>query len=99
MSREKVSAVALREVMATRPESAGWGLALEYELPRERGRRPDALALAGESVLVLEFKQHGEPMQAHVDQAAAYARDIQHYQAASHELAVVPGEVGSYRDF
>ncbi|HET9345126.1 MAG TPA: hypothetical protein VFO05_05430, partial [Candidatus Limnocylindrales bacterium] len=32
--------------------SSGWGVVLEYELPFEGGRRPDAIILAGDAVLV-----------------------------------------------
>lgn len=71
-----------------------WTLAFEYELPRERGRRPDVLILTDDRVLVLEFKDHPFPtlveQAAHVDQVAAYARDLQHYHAASHDLKVLP---------
>ena len=31
-------------------------LVFEYELPREKGRRPDVLLLSGRNLLVLEFK-------------------------------------------
>src|SRR5687767_11261915 len=33
-----------------------WFVVLEYELPFEGGRRPDAVVLAGGALLVLEFK-------------------------------------------
>ena len=62
----------------------------EYELPRERGRRPDVALLVGGTVLVLEFKDYRAPLRAHIDQVAAYARDLRHYHAASHRAKVVP---------
>ena len=62
----------------------------EYELPRERGRRPDVVILICGTVLVLEFKDHRTAHRAHIDQVAAYARDLRHYHAASHLAAVVP---------
>lgn len=62
----------------------------EYELHRERGRRPDVLLLSGSVIYVLEFKQHNGYTQAQVDQADAYARDLKHYHLASHELEVKP---------
>ena len=63
-------------------------LIFEYELHRERGRRPDVLLLSGNTLYVLEFKQHGQPNLAQIDQAAAYARDLQHYHLATHNLEV-----------
>lgn len=80
----------LRAVEEAREDTADWSLILEYELPRERGRRPDALILANDQVLVLEFKQDSSIRSSYLDQVAAYARDIQHYHAASHTLEVIP---------
>jgi hypothetical protein len=42
------------------------------------------------TVFVLEFKDYRVAYQAHIDQAAAYARDLCHYHAASHSAKVVP---------
>ena len=56
----------------------------EYELPRERGRRPDVVILTGRTILVLEFKDYGEVHRVNVDQVAAYARDLRLYHAGSH---------------
>ncbi|WP_043817771.1 DUF2075 domain-containing protein [Deinococcus ficus] len=85
---------ALRVLVSEHPEVQHWTIAFEYELPRERGRRPDVVILTNDRVLVLEFKDHPRPTQvqvaAHVDQVAAYARDLQHYHAASHHLTVLP---------
>src|SRR4051794_28152278 len=40
--------------IASRSLEAGrWGIALEYELPLEGGRRPDAVVLAGSGVVVV----------------------------------------------
>jgi hypothetical protein len=72
------------------PTVHDWPCIFEYELPRERGRRPDVIILTGSQVLVLEFKDFVKPLLAHIDQVAAYARDIQHYHAASHDLKVIP---------
>lgn len=62
----------------------------EYELPRERGRRPDVVILKGGAVLVLEFKGCQTARRAHIDQVAAYARDLLHYHAGSRDAAVIP---------
>lgn len=63
---------------------------LEYELPREGGRRPDVISLQNGVVIVLEFKEHSSPLPPHLDQAGAYARDIKNYHEKSHALEVVP---------
>lgn len=71
-------------------EAPGWGVVFEYELPLEGGRRPDVVVLAGRALVVLEFKSAALPSQADVDQAAAYARDLVDYHAASHDLLPYP---------
>lgn len=67
-----------------------WSVVHEYELPRERGRRPDVVVLANGVVIVLEFKEHDTPLSAHVDQVEAYARDLSEYHRASHGRVVCP---------
>ncbi len=62
----------------------------EYELPRERGRRPDVLILSGSNLLVLEFKGYGIENQSQIDQAKHYARDLRSYHEESHALTVIP---------
>jgi hypothetical protein len=73
-----------------RPEASLWTIIFEYELPRERGRRPDVVILAGSTILVLEFKDFSVPMQAHIDQVSAYGRDLEHYHAGSHHHRLHP---------
>lgn len=65
-------------------------LIFEYELPRERGRRPDVLLLSGNNLLVIEFKGYAQETQAQIDQVKHYARDLRHYHLKSHDLNVVP---------
>jgi hypothetical protein len=65
-------------------------LIFEYELPRERGRRPDVLLLSGDNLLVLEFKGYSEENHAQIDQVKHYARDLQSYHEQSHKLNVIP---------
>ncbi len=72
------------------PAIGGYGVVFEYELPRERGRRPDVVLLSDREALVLEFKDTDTLSRAYVDQAAAYARDLQNYHAASRQLRVRP---------
>jgi hypothetical protein len=88
----------LGQFVTKRPDVPDWGIAFEYELPRERGRRVDVAILAGESVVLLEFKDSHDTLQAHVDQVAAYARDLSSYQAASHNRSVVPVLVKTLSD-
>lgn len=65
-------------------------LIFEYELPRERGRRPDVLILSGNRLLVIEFKGYKKETQAHIDQVKHYARDLRSYHKESHNLNVIP---------
>jgi hypothetical protein len=67
-----------------------WGLILEYELPFEGGRRPDVLVLAGDAVLVLEFKEAMRATRPFIDQVDAYARDLQDYHSACRDRLVRP---------
>jgi hypothetical protein len=62
----------------------------EYELPRERGRRPDVLVLSGNDLIVLEFKGYSQENHAQIDQAKHYARDLRNYHEQSHRLNVTP---------
>ncbi len=62
----------------------------EYELPRERGRRPDVLILSGNNLLVLEFKGYSSENSAQIDQVKLYTRDLKNYHEKSHHLNVVP---------
>jgi mutator protein MutT len=62
----------------------------EYELPRERGRRPDVIILSGDNLLVIEFKGHLTENAAQIDQAKHYARDLKNYHEKSHDLNIIP---------
>lgn len=70
--------------------ASAWGVILEYELPFEGGRRPDVVVLAGDSVIVLEFKERTAAARADIDQVDAYARDLQDYHSACRGHAVSP---------
>jgi hypothetical protein len=73
------------EILANaQPDALRWSIIFEYELPRERGRRPDVILLAGAEIVVLEFKGARSTTRVAVDQLQAYARDIREYHAASH---------------
>lgn len=86
--------VVLQQVLRTvaeRESRAGqWCVVFEFELPRERGRRPDVVVLTGSQLAVLEFKDAAISQAAHVDQVAAYARDLAEYHSASHDKFVDP---------
>src|SRR5579875_2989364 len=77
-------------LLQQKPQAATWTCVFEYELPRERGRRPDVLLFAGSRLFILEFKDTAHVQCAHVDQVADYARDLQQYHAASHHLSIFP---------
>lgn len=81
---------ALRDVCLARPDATQWGIAFEYELPLEGGRRPDVVVLAGGSVVVLEFKSTVFPEVAQIDQTEAYARDLADYHDGTHGRPVHP---------
>src|SRR2546428_7973396 len=80
----------LREALSRCANARDWGIVLEYELPFEGGRRPDAVILAGQKILVLEFKERGAASPADIDQVRAYARDLAEYHSESHGLEIVP---------
>jgi hypothetical protein len=90
--RGSVSALraALRPAVVEFPSLGRAHVVFEYELPRERGRRPDVVLLAGQHVIVLEFKEYDHALPPHIDQVEAYARDLSEYHAASHGRKVVP---------
>jgi hypothetical protein len=86
----KAARAAAAWLIEKRPEAAGWHVVFEYELPRERGRRPDMVLLAGDIIVVVEFKGYADAMLAHVDQVEAYVRDLGDYHAGSHGCRIVP---------
>jgi len=77
------------EVVDRDASAAGYTAILEYQLPME-ARRPDVVLLVRGPVIVLELKGKESPSQADVDQAAAYARDLQCYHRACDGRGVVP---------
>ncbi len=94
-----VSFAVFRACVLVRPNATGWGVAFEYELPLEGGRRPDVVVLAGGAIVVLEFKSEQRATQAHVDQVEAYARDLAEYHERSHgrsihSIVVLPNAPG-----
>ncbi|MHC1709356.1 MAG: DNA/RNA helicase domain-containing protein [Methanomassiliicoccales archaeon] len=70
--------------------AADWFLVFEYELPRERGRRPDILIIAEDRIFIIECKDMKRPEQQHIDQLKAYVRDLSNYHAGSHNVQFEP---------
>ncbi len=77
-------------LVRTNPDIGQIGIVFEYELPRERGRRPDVILLTKNQAIVIEFKEVKYRSQAYVDQVTAYARDLLNYHSASHTLNFTP---------
>lgn len=87
----RAMSTSLRACVEALPEEApSWSVIFEFEMPFEGGRRPDVVVLAGEALMVLEFKSSSLPDQAAVDQVFAYARDLVDYHQASHDLVPYP---------
>ena len=63
---------------------------LEYQLPREGGRRPDFILLREGQVIVIECKQASAVRRADLDQVIAYARDLSNYHSKTHGRDVIP---------
>ena len=80
----------LKQLLQLKPNLGFYTIIFEFELPRERGRRPDVIILGTSKIYILEFKDYTKKLQAHVDQVAAYARDLKNYHAGSQPFMVVP---------
>jgi hypothetical protein len=79
----------VEEILLKNQLARDYSAILEYELPLE-SRRPDAILLVGGGLLVIELKGKLVPSQADIDQAAAYARDLQCYHRDCEDRPVVP---------
>jgi hypothetical protein len=86
----EIMRASLRDVCIAAPDAVEWGIAFEFELPLENGRRPDVVVLAGDAIAVLEFKLGSLMSPAAVDQVRAYARDLAEYHEASHGRQIQP---------
>ncbi len=82
--------IELKKLVQSKPFAGNFTIIFEYELPRERGRRPDVIILGTSTIYVLEFKDYSKILQAHVDQVDAYARDLKHYHAGSRPYTILP---------
>jgi len=77
------------ELLTSRVAATEYGTILEYKLPYDE-RRPDAVLLADGAVVILELKGKETALQADLDQAAAYARDLRAYHRVCHDRPVHP---------
>jgi hypothetical protein len=72
------------------PSSAGWFLALEFEIPR-RGKRPDVVVLADDLIFVIEFKVGAAAHCASdIWQVLSYALDLRDFHLASCGRQIIP---------
>lgn len=77
--------------LITRYEPASrFSAVLEYELPREGGRRPDIVFLENGPILVVEYKSKDNLLAADIDQVAGYARDLGQYHSLCQGHPVIP---------
>src|SRR5579875_1742213 len=72
------------------PDAGGFGLVLEFELPRSGGRRPDLIVLENGIVLVVEFKNRVEVELADLDQVRSYVRDLEDYHEGCQGRRLLP---------
>ncbi|MGH7058185.1 MAG: hypothetical protein ACREFZ_09970, partial [Acetobacteraceae bacterium] len=80
----------LRAALAAAPAVHSWRLLLEFPLLR-LGRRLDAVLIAPEMVLVLEFKVGASQFAAaDLEQVEDYALDLRDFHAASRTVPIVP---------
>jgi len=87
---DQVLRASFRDIAIGEPSVTSWGIAFEYELPLEGGRRPDVVVLAGGTVVILEFKQNPIVDRAGIDQVNAYVRDLAEYHSETHEKPIFP---------
>jgi hypothetical protein len=78
------------DVCALLPSAHDWVLVLEFEIPR-RGKRIDAVVLAGKVIFVIEFKVGTRRReQEAVRQTEDYALELRDFHAGSSGRALVP---------
>ena len=78
------------ELATSQPTSGEWGLLLEYPIPR-RQKRIDAVLLAGDVILCVEFKTEEREHTAQArQQAEDYALDLRDFHEESRGRRIVP---------
>jgi hypothetical protein len=79
-----------RQLVDEAPGASSWGVLLEYPIPR-RQKRIDAILLAGDVVLVVEYKiGAGAFLAGDKRQVEDYALDLRDFQSASRDRTIVP---------
>lgn len=77
-----------------KPAAHEWGVLLEFTIPR-RQQRIDVVLLAGELIVVLEFKSVGNAdNSSSARQVEDYALDLSYFHQPSHNKVIVPVLVG-----
>jgi hypothetical protein len=90
-----ILAKACQTLLSQRPKAADWHLLLEYEIPR-RDRRIDAVILAHDLIIVIEFKIGATAFtSADQWQTLAYALDLRDFHEESRNRQIVPILVAS----
>lgn len=80
----------LNDAMGLMSSARDWSLLLEYPIPR-RGKRIDAVVLARDIILVLEFKTGGQVYsRASLRQAEDYALELSDFHAQSRDRTIIP---------
>src|ERR1035437_10297116 len=78
------------ELIRLAPSSANWSLLLEYPIPR-RPKRLDAVLLAADIIICLEFKTEDKAHSLqHRRQVEDYALDLRDFHEASRDRRIVP---------
>ncbi len=78
----------LKECVQNNPDTANWGLLLEFSIPRKE-KRIDAVLLINDEVVILEAKTGDSFFQAR-RQLEEYALLLHYFHKASAELRIVP---------
>lgn len=77
-------------LITTCDAARNWHLILEYELPR-RQKRPDAILLADDVIVVIEFKVGAATYDAPSrDQVENYCMNLRDFHAGSHGHPIIP---------
>ena len=86
----KILKEAANKLAMANPASSSWHLILEYELPR-RQKRPDAVLLADNVILVIEFKVGASSFDAVSRwQAEDYCMNLRDFHAESSARSIIP---------
>src|SRR5215203_4346412 len=80
----------LKESFSTLKFTSDWGLLLEYPIPR-RAQRIDAVLIAGNIIIVIEYKDgEGEYQNGFISQLEDYCLDIRDFHFESEGRIIIP---------